>query len=95
MRSDLDVPYTQKDEARAAGAKFDKETKVWYVTNPIAFSKTRQWADPFNTAEENAVCPPMEIERHWLDVPYEQAKAARRRGYEFDKAAGCWYDPAR
>jgi putative DNA primase/helicase len=95
MRVDLEVPYTQKDAAREAGAKFDSASKCWYVKNPIAWAKCKQWFDPFASEQEKAVCPPMDIERHWLDVKYEHAKAARKRGYEFDKEAGCWYDPSK
>ena len=27
----LSVPYTEKDEAKAAGARWDKKAKAWYV----------------------------------------------------------------
>eukprot|EP00953_Heterococcus_sp_UTEX-ZZ885_P040896 20895-Heterococcus_DN1.PRE.10 len=47
----------------------------------------------FATEEENSVCPAMEIDRYWLDIPYAHQAAARRRNYIYDKEARCWYDP--
>ena len=32
---DLQVPYSQKDEAKSLGAKWDRENKVWFIPDGI------------------------------------------------------------
>jgi hypothetical protein len=42
MRTDLDVPYAEKDAARSAGAKWDSASKCWFVpdgVDPAPFAK--------------------------------------------------------
>ena len=34
MRIDLAVPYAEKDEAKALGARWDPARKRWYVNDP-------------------------------------------------------------
>ena len=31
MRTELDVPFSHKEEAKALGAKWDRTKKIWYV----------------------------------------------------------------
>ena len=41
MRTELDVPFSHKDEAKALGAKWDRAKKIWYVpdgVNPEPFA---------------------------------------------------------
>lgn len=41
MRTELDVPFSHKDEAKALGAKWDRTKKIWYVpdgVNPEPFA---------------------------------------------------------
>ena len=33
MRTDLKVPYAEKDQARKRGARWDAAKKVWFVEN--------------------------------------------------------------
>jgi hypothetical protein len=43
MRVDLKVPYSQKDEAKRKGARWDAGRKVWYVENVEDLSPFLQW----------------------------------------------------
>lgn len=43
MRTDLKVPYSQKDEAKRLGAKWDATRKVWYVENVEHLGKFLRW----------------------------------------------------
>lgn len=64
-RTDLKVPFAEKDQAKSLGAKWDVQNKVWYVPegiSPIAFQK---WlpqnnyniqADKFYIAISNCNC---------------------------------------
>ncbi len=41
MRTELDVPFSHKVEAKALGAKWDRTKKIWYVpdgVNPAPFA---------------------------------------------------------
>lgn len=39
----LDVPYSEKDQAKAAGARWDPQAKRWYAPKP-GMETLRQWA---------------------------------------------------
>lgn len=46
MRVDLKVPYKQKDEAKAKGARWDPGKQVWYVENKEDLSPFLKWMAP-------------------------------------------------
>ena len=39
----LNVPYSQKDEARSLGAKWDYNTKKWYIENSALLYRFQKW----------------------------------------------------
>ena len=39
----LDVPYSEKDEAKALGARWDPEIKKWYVSDECDYYKFLKW----------------------------------------------------
>jgi exodeoxyribonuclease VII large subunit len=43
MRTFLDVPYRQKDEARSLGARWDAEARKWYVPHGVDLVAFRSW----------------------------------------------------
>ena len=48
MRTELDVPFSHKEEAKALGAKWDRTKKIWYVpsgVNPEPFAEWLPGAD--------------------------------------------------
>ena len=82
------VPFAEKDEARALGAKWDRREQSWYVpagTDPAPFARWAQAAR--GTAEGREAVR----ERHYLAVPYGEHVAARAAGALWDKAAKSWY----
>lgn len=42
-RVNLDVPYCEKDEAKALGARWDAELRVWYVPPGTSPGKFARW----------------------------------------------------
>lgn len=42
-RVDLDVPYSQKDEAKSLGARWDPQAKVWYVPDGTEVGPLARW----------------------------------------------------
>jgi len=47
----LNVPYVEKDEAKALGARWDATKKKWYVPNTIEISAFAKWQSETNTSE--------------------------------------------
>lgn len=44
----LDVPYSQKDKAKKAGAKWDATARSWYVVASVVPFALQQWAGSAN-----------------------------------------------
>lgn len=42
---ELNVPYSEKDQAKKLGAKWNPITKKWYVSNRKDYMKFRKWFD--------------------------------------------------
>ena len=45
-RTDLQVPFSEKDEAKSLGARWDASNKTWYVPENIDLSKFQKWMPP-------------------------------------------------
>jgi hypothetical protein len=43
MRTDLQVPFAEKDEAKRLGARWDATRKVWYVQNESDLAPFSRW----------------------------------------------------
>ena len=43
----LNVPYREKDDAKALGAKWDPNIKKWYVRNKKEYYKFVRWIEPY------------------------------------------------
>ncbi|MES3675902.1 DUF5710 domain-containing protein [Halomonas elongata] len=49
-RIDLNVPYSQKDEAKKLGAKWDPKIKKWYIKDSLALGVFEKWLPPQYTS---------------------------------------------
>ncbi|MDO8773539.1 MAG: zincin-like metallopeptidase domain-containing protein [Burkholderiaceae bacterium] len=101
----IDVPFTQKDDAKALGAKWDRQAQCWYVpanVDSAAFAQWQQAATAAATSAPSAVpASPQTLaqaqghgpadKRHYLAVPYGERGAAKAAGALWDKAAKSWY----
>lgn len=43
MRINLDCPYSEKDDAKRLGARWDMARKTWYVENPEDLTLFARW----------------------------------------------------
>ncbi len=43
MRTNLNVPYDEKDKAKRLGARWDAARKVWYVENVEHIERFMRW----------------------------------------------------
>lgn len=59
QRTYLQVPFAEKEEAKALGARWDPEPKMWYVPAGCAIEAFSRWprADPADAARRRAVTP--------------------------------------
>ena len=100
-RKYIDVPFTEKAEAKELGAKWDTQQTSWYIpegTDRAAFTK---WLNPAasvigadasqTAAEVTQATKVPKSEREYLAVPYGEREAARAAGAAWDKANKSWY----
>lgn len=45
-RMDLNVPYAEKDEAKALGARWDPQKKTWYIPEGVEIGMLKKWLPP-------------------------------------------------
>jgi len=43
MRIDLNVPYSEKDEARKLGARWDAKRQLWYLEEAVNLGDFLKW----------------------------------------------------
>ena len=58
-RIDLNVPYTERDDAKSLGAKWDKNEKVWFLPPNLDSSVMTKWL-PKNQLEQDRPINPIE-----------------------------------
>lgn len=97
----INVPFKQKDEAKALGAKWDRQQQLWFIPaglDTALFEKfarggagstagSQQPAQPIKSGEQSV---PL-MRRQFLAVPYSERTAAKAAGAEWDKAAKSWF----
>lgn len=87
----INVPFKQKDEAKAIGAKWDRQEQSWYVPAGVDAAPFAKWA---KGATEAVAAPQRERAtqgREYLAVPYGERIAAKAAGAQWDKTAKSWY----
>lgn len=77
----LSVPFEEKDLAKELGAKFDRETKSWYVPEGKDLEPFERWK------------PTLQHEKMWIKAPYEMHEQIKKLGAKYDANAKCWYVP--
>ena len=88
----LAVPYAEKVQAKALGAKWDPNAKSWYDPGPDINAQLNKWLkDPVTPT---IVAPVIKVaERKYLNVPYANKDEAKSLGAKWDMQAKLWYDP--
>lgn len=102
VKTFIDVSFKQKEEAKALGAKWDRQEQSWYVPANVDAAPFAKWTKGAATAAADAPEPAQAIqvptesqkpaqERQFLAVPYGEHVAAKAAGAMWDKAAKSWY----
>jgi putative DNA primase/helicase len=90
------VPYKEKEEAKALGAKWDRRQQSWYVPAGVESAPFAKWLEPgAPSGGKEALNSATGIEsgedRVYLAVPYSERAEAKAVGARWDKAAKSWY----
>ena len=54
MRTELDVPFSHKDEAKVLGAKWDRVKKIWYVPDSVNPEPFAAWLPGVDRSDPSA-----------------------------------------
>jgi antirestriction protein ArdC/phage/plasmid primase-like uncharacterized protein len=101
-RTTLAVPYAERTEAKAAGARWDRFAKVWYAREGTDMAPLARWSPKeqtldaprtVDTAGQTKVAVETSADRTFLAVPYAEKDAAKTLGARWDKAARSWFVP--
>lgn len=97
----LAVPFREKDEAKALGARWDRAAQSWTVPpggDPAVFGKWHRQpaAEGAGGQEPRDGTPAAPRQpRQYLAVPYGERKLAKAAGAAWDKVAKSWYAGAK
>jgi antirestriction protein ArdC len=92
----LNVPFKEKNEAKAAGAKWDRAAVKWYAPQGADMAALARWQQqPETAATKEAEQSESNIaqDRIYLAVPFGERQAAKEAGAFFDSAAKAWFAP--
>ncbi len=88
----LSVPFREKDQAKALGAKWDRPAQSWYVPPGVDPSPFQKWREkPASEAVERSTPVTQGVGRVYLAVPYGERDVAKASGAAWDKVAKSWY----
>ena len=84
----INVPYSDKDEAKNLGARWDRQQQRWFIPTGIDAEAFAKWKQDGNLIEEMKAST---NERRFIAVPYGEHKLVKAAGAIWDKAARSWY----
>lgn len=91
----LNVPYSEKDDAKALGAKWDPKEKKWYASSQKIKDKCHQWwskdETPGEETNSSIQAPQNKIQRQDLNVPFKDKDEAKALGAKWDPVSSNWY----
>ncbi|WP_347990332.1 strawberry notch-like NTP hydrolase domain-containing protein [Methylomonas sp. AM2-LC] len=87
----INVPFKDKDEAKALGAAWDGAKRSWYVPPNVDQAPFSKWANPQPILAAKKSDEPTSQERQYLAVPYSERKEARSLGAKWDGGNKAWY----
>ena len=86
----LDVPYADKDDAKAKGAWWDNQVRKWYVPDGVDTELFRKW---FQGENPDYVEPEVvaEEDRCYLDVDFAEREAVKKLGARWCPQKKKWW----
>lgn len=95
----INVPYKERNEAKALGAKWDRTEQTWFVPKGVSLDKFAKWGGGPTAETNSSVVSVKEVmpkvgERQNLAVPYKDRAEAKAAGAKWDKEKKTWYADA-
>ncbi|TDN48860.1 zincin-like metallopeptidase domain-containing protein [Scandinavium goeteborgense] len=95
----IKVPYQERNEAKALGAKWDRSEQTWFVPAGVSLDKFTKWnggeaAAAAQDVPPQKATPDRSAERQELAVPYKDRAEAKAAGAKWDKEKKTWYAEA-
>ena len=87
----INVPFKDKDEAKALGAAWDGAKRSWYVPPNVDQAPFSKWENPQPILAAKKPEVPTSKERQYLAVPYSERKEASALGAKWDGGNKAWY----
>lgn len=92
----IKVDISEKDEAKALGAKWDSNLKSWFVPANEDINKFSRWetiekAELIKIKEQNHQDKNIKDDKFYLAVPFSEKDAAKALGAEWDDNTKSWY----
>ena len=93
----INVPFREKDAAKALGAAWDRGLQSWYIPvgfDPSLFDQWKQKGNSISDAKRNNSRSPSDevsVERQYLAVPFKERVMAKAAGARWDKSVKSWY----
>ncbi len=86
----INVPYKERNEAKALGAKWDRTEQTWFVPKGVSLDKFAKWVGGPTAENNSSVVSVKEVtpkvgERQNLAVPYKDRAEAKAAGAKWDK----------
>lgn len=88
----INVLFREKNDAKALGAKWDRQKQSWYVPGNLDLAPFAKWTQ--GTSQGSTADPVVRQdaqERLYLAVPYADRFEAKAAGALWDKGAKSWY----
>jgi len=97
----INVPYREKNDAKALGAKWDRGQQSWFIPAGVDQGKFSRWmASQAQHANSQATIKTATLtkpdtatanERQYLAVPYNERNVAKAAGARWDPGKKSWY----
>lgn len=96
----INVPFKEKDQAKALGAKWDRSVQSWYIPDDSQAATFAQWPSKTLDADQPALSHQASTSnqqptRTYLAVPYKMRETVKTLGAKWDKGAKSWFIPAK
>lgn len=80
----LECDYSEKDECKSYGARWDKRIKKWYIIKDQDQSLFYKWL-------KGSHIPSKKVEKVYLDVDFKEHLVVKNMGAKWDKQKCQWY----
>jgi hypothetical protein len=82
----FNIPFEQKEVAKAAGLRWDSAIRKWYAASA-------EIAKAFSLSADVSADAPVQADRYYFKVPFLQKERAKAMGMRFDGIRKLWFAP--